>query len=330
MSILSNASVTKFQPKTLWMGNIDPYMDETFVRGLFFGEKELTTVKVIRDKVTGFPAGYGFLEFASHGAAARVLDIYNGKPMPGNAGGAVFRLNWAQYSETSKSGTEFSVFVGDLAPDVSETQLQKVFMENFNSVQSVRIVMDPTTGVSKGYGFVRFGNEDEGREALISMQGVFIGSRPIRVSTATPKKQQALSFEEEMEVPPSTTTTTTTSTSTTSTTTATTPEPAASYPPYYYNYPYSNYYYGYNYEGDMDTSGASGAHGHPGMMDGSYAPRAPHPSTDANLFMRTHDIPADNGNFVLRRLGGIMEECNCGSRSSYYIPVIDCTTTFIQ
>jgi len=224
-------------------------------------------------------------------------------------------LNWAQYSEASKSGTEFSVFVGDLSADVTETQLQKSFMENFHSVQSVRIVMDPATGISKGYGFVRFGSEDEGREALISMQGVFIGSRPIRVSLATPKKQQAFNpFEDdELEIPSSSTTPTTTT------------NDSSPYSPYYYgNYPYSSEYYPYNYNytnpisPDSDTTMAT-------SVQPTIVPTVRAAVTDLNLFTRCHDVAADNNNFVTRCLGSVNEEATCGNRAIYNLSTVDAT-----
>ena len=41
----------------------------------------------------------------------------------------------------------------------------------------------------RGYGFVRFFDETEYSRALFEMQGaVGLGAKPIRVSTATPKK----------------------------------------------------------------------------------------------------------------------------------------------
>lgn len=46
---------------------------------------------------------------------------------------------------------------------------------------------DPVTGVSRGYGFVRFGDEQDQQRALTEMQGVYCGNRPMRVSAATPK-----------------------------------------------------------------------------------------------------------------------------------------------
>ena len=48
---------------------------------------------------------------------------------------------------------------------------------------------DPVTSLSRGYGFVRFSQEDEQKRALSEMQGVYCGNRPMRISTATPKNK---------------------------------------------------------------------------------------------------------------------------------------------
>ena len=40
------------------------------------------------------------------------------------------------------------------------------------------------TGFSKGYGFIRFGNEQEQQTSLISMMGIAgLGGKPIKVGT---------------------------------------------------------------------------------------------------------------------------------------------------
>ena len=44
------------------------------------------------------------------------------------------------------------------------------------------------TGRSKGFGFVRFGLEAERDRSLNEMNGVFVGSRAIRVSLATARR----------------------------------------------------------------------------------------------------------------------------------------------
>jgi RNA recognition motif-containing protein len=41
---------------------------------------ELEGVKFMRDKMTGLPSGFGFIEFSSHEAASRILQSMNGQP----------------------------------------------------------------------------------------------------------------------------------------------------------------------------------------------------------------------------------------------------------
>lgn len=48
---------------------------------------------------------------------------------------------------------------------------------------------DPLSGMSRGYGFVRFSEESDQQRALTEMQGVYCGNRPMRISTATPKNK---------------------------------------------------------------------------------------------------------------------------------------------
>lgn len=40
---------------------------------------EQPVVKLIRDKITGYPAGYGFLEFQTQRGAQNVLETFNGQ-----------------------------------------------------------------------------------------------------------------------------------------------------------------------------------------------------------------------------------------------------------
>ena len=53
------------------------------------------------------------------------------------------------------------IILGDLASDVTDSLLQETFRAIYLSVKGARVVTDRTTGGSKGYWFVRFGNESE-------------------------------------------------------------------------------------------------------------------------------------------------------------------------
>eukprot|EP00192_Tetraselmis_astigmatica_P012858 CAMPEP_0117660440 /NCGR_PEP_ID=MMETSP0804-20121206/6970_1 /TAXON_ID=1074897 /ORGANISM="Tetraselmis astigmatica, Strain CCMP880" /LENGTH=388 /DNA_ID=CAMNT_0005467171 /DNA_START=592 /DNA_END=1758 /DNA_ORIENTATION=- len=162
------------------------WMDENFLYQAFLATGEVATTKVIRNKATGLSEGYGFIEFSSHEAAARVLQQLNGKAIPQTD--QVFRLNWAAFG-VGKGGTEdYSVFVGDLAPEVTDYALQEHFLKYFPTVRSAKVITDPLTGRHKSYGFVRFGSLEERDKALADMNGQQLCGRPIRVSIATAKK----------------------------------------------------------------------------------------------------------------------------------------------
>ena len=108
-----------------------------------------------------------------------------------NADQLAFRLNWATFSTGERrqdAGSDLSVFVGDLASDVTDTVLHETFATRYPSVRGAKVVVDANTGRSKGYGFVRFGDETERSRAMTEMNGQYCSSRPMRIGVATPKK----------------------------------------------------------------------------------------------------------------------------------------------
>ncbi|KAL0095022.1 hypothetical protein F4703DRAFT_1788694 [Phycomyces blakesleeanus] len=185
---LDNGSKT-----TLWMGELEPWMDEQVIRQLWFNLNEKVMVKVIRDKMTSTSAGYAFVDFGSTSSAFNALNTYNGALIPNTH--KPFKLNWASggglIDRREDRQPEYSIFVGDLSPEVNESGLLVIFQTRYRSCKSAKIMTDPRTSMSRGYGFVRFSDPVEQQHALVEMQGVFLGSRPIRVSVATPKNSRA-------------------------------------------------------------------------------------------------------------------------------------------
>jgi len=157
---------------------------------VFFCDEQVSSVKVIRNKLTSQSEGYGFVEFLSRAAAEEVLQNYSGSVMPNSD--QPFRINWASFSTGEKraveNGPDLSVFVGDLSPDVTDVLLHETFSDRYPSVKSAKVVIDSNTGRSKGYGFVRFGDENERSRALTEMNGAYCSNRQMRVGIATPKR----------------------------------------------------------------------------------------------------------------------------------------------
>lgn len=57
----------------------------------------------------------------------------------------------------------------------------------FRTLCHARVIIDSNTKKSKGYGFVAFRDKSEAEKAISSMNGVWLGSRTIRVNWATQK-----------------------------------------------------------------------------------------------------------------------------------------------
>ncbi|XP_018787644.1 PREDICTED: tRNA selenocysteine 1-associated protein 1 [Bactrocera latifrons] len=178
----------------LWMGSLEPYMTENFIIAAFrkMGE-EPTTVRLMRNKYTGEPAGYCFVNFATDESAMDAMHKLNGKPIPGTNPIVRFRLNSASNSyKLPGNEREFSVWVGDLSSDVDDYQLYKVFSTKYTSIKTAKVILD-SSGFSKGYGFVRFGIEDEQKSALYDMNGyIGLGTKPIKICNAVPKPKNEL------------------------------------------------------------------------------------------------------------------------------------------
>ncbi|GFS29891.1 RNA-binding (RRM/RBD/RNP motifs) family protein [Actinidia rufa] len=149
----------------------------------------VVSAKVIRNKQTSQSEGYGFIEFVSHAAAERTLQAYNGTLMPNVEQN--YRLNWASFGagEKRSDGTpDFTIFVGDLASDVTDYILQETFRAHYPSVRGAKVVNDRLTGRTKGYGFVKFGEESEQLRAMTEMNGKVCSTRPMRIGPAANKK----------------------------------------------------------------------------------------------------------------------------------------------
>lgn len=175
----------------LHLGELEAWMDEAYLdeccRRMGW---EVTHLKLIRPPPPG-PA-YAFLTFPSPVHAQHTLAQFNAQPpalMPRSD--RAFKLNWATGNPGAQPryDSEYSVFVGDLGRDVQEPQLVNLFMPIFPSTKSAKIMYDPITNLSRGYGFVRFADEHDMQRALLLGQnpgsGLSLHGRTLRISEAS-------------------------------------------------------------------------------------------------------------------------------------------------
>ena len=74
---------TSIQSRSLWLGEVDNWMDENYISNNFlhYGYK-VKILKIIRDKNTKTVVGYCFVEFITPELAKEVLQNLNGYLIP--------------------------------------------------------------------------------------------------------------------------------------------------------------------------------------------------------------------------------------------------------
>jgi len=174
----------------LWIGGLEPYMDDSFLQAAMtiMGETNVVSIKVMSNKATGEPAGYGFINFDSDQTAIVAMHRLGGKIIPNSNPPIRFKLNHNS-TRLAPGEIDTSIWVGDLTPEVDDYALYRFFTARYSSVKCAKVVLDES-GFSKGYGFVRFGLESDQQHALGSITGELgLGSKPIKVSMANQKNR---------------------------------------------------------------------------------------------------------------------------------------------
>jgi RNA recognition motif-containing protein len=80
-----------------------------------------------------------------------------------------------------------NIFVGNLAKDVSEQDLEKLF-SSYGNVKSTKVIRDLFSGSSKGFGFVEMAVQSEAVTAINELNTKELKGQKITVNEARPKK----------------------------------------------------------------------------------------------------------------------------------------------
>lgn len=78
------------------------------------------------------------------------------------------------------------LFVGNLAYSVDSEQLQNIFSA-IGPVASAQVIMDRSTGRSKGFGFVEMETEEAAADSIQKLHGQDQAGRALTVSEAKPQ-----------------------------------------------------------------------------------------------------------------------------------------------
>ena len=76
----------------LWVGDLEPEVDEKYLRSIFGQNHNVKSIHIYKDKITNGKVNFAFLEFDTADIAEQVLHLFNGKEKPRY--GKPFKINW--------------------------------------------------------------------------------------------------------------------------------------------------------------------------------------------------------------------------------------------
>mmetsp|Transcript_30570 Transcript_30570/g.42168 ORF Transcript_30570/g.42168 Transcript_30570/m.42168 type:complete len:751 (+) Transcript_30570:52-2304(+) len=142
-----------------------------------------------------FKAKFGFASFESHEEALKCVEELNDKVIEeiggdltlfaGRAMKSAERMKAVQYAATEDGkGAEFlegNVYVKNIPDGFTTEKLTELFSK-IGEVSSAVVMQDTTTGLSKGYGFVRFKSREDADRAISVLNGKLVAGKPLLVT----------------------------------------------------------------------------------------------------------------------------------------------------
>jgi len=82
-----------------------------------------------------------------------------------------------------------NLFVGNFSWNLWEEDMKELFAA-YGELEDVKLIIDRMTGRSKGFGFVKFVNEDDAINALTELNDKEVDGRELKVTVARPREER--------------------------------------------------------------------------------------------------------------------------------------------
>ena len=151
----------------LIVNDIPQRISEAELKQMFEPFGTVEHVKLMLDRRTHASMGYGFVRFATAEEADRAIAALNGKPIDTKT----LRVSHSR----PPTSQDTNLYVGNLDISVTREALTQLF-ERYGKVIEAKILTDRTTGVGKGYGFVRFERREDCDAAIAALHNAILPS----------------------------------------------------------------------------------------------------------------------------------------------------------
>ncbi|KAJ7951610.1 Heterogeneous nuclear ribonucleoprotein 1 [Quillaja saponaria] len=144
---------------------------------------EIKDSVIMMNKHSGRPRGFGFVTFSDSVVADKVLaeeHIIDGRVVEVKRTVPRENMEVKGVMETRK------IFVGGIPPSFTDDELKEYF-SSYGSILEYQIMLDRTTGRSRGFGFVTFESESSVKKVFSMGKIHELGGKQVEVKRAEPK-----------------------------------------------------------------------------------------------------------------------------------------------
>ncbi|XP_013379319.1 RNA-binding protein 39 isoform X1 [Lingula anatina] len=147
-------------------------------------------VRIITDNKTRRSKGIAYVEFYESDSVPLAIGL-SGQRLLGVP--IIVQASQAEKNRVGQTGTALQgksaagpmrLYVGSLHFNITEDMLRGIF-DPFGKVDDIKLIKDPQTGRSQGYGFATFHNAEDALKALQQLNGFELAGRPMKVGHVT-------------------------------------------------------------------------------------------------------------------------------------------------
>ncbi|KAH6782228.1 binding protein 2 [Perilla frutescens var. hirtella] len=178
------AAPGQFQTTSLYVGDLDFNVTDSQLYDLFNQVGQVVSVRVCRDLSTRRSLGYGYVNYNNPQDAARALEVLNFTPLNNKS----IRIMYSHRDPSIRKSGSANIFIKNLDKTIDNKALHDTF-SSFGNILSCKIATD-INGMSKGYGFVQFENEESAQNAIDKLNGMLMNDKQVFVGPFLRKQER--------------------------------------------------------------------------------------------------------------------------------------------